>query len=82
MMASLPKREAARTKAPVSSRRVRVVCISDTHELHRELILPVGDLLIHAGHFTFFNSISHKVVMSTDHRHKRSNMGPTGEPHP
>ena len=37
--------------------KVRIVCISDTHELHRELSLPDGDLLIHAGDITFFNSI-------------------------
>jgi len=39
-------------------RRVRVVCIADTHELHRELAVPDGDLLIHAGDFTFFNHAS------------------------
>ena len=33
---------------------MRVVCISDTHELHRELGVPSGDLLIHAGDFTFW----------------------------
>jgi Icc-related predicted phosphoesterase len=31
------------------------VCVSDTHELHRDLIVPDGDLLIHAGDFTFFS---------------------------
>ena len=36
-------------------RSVRIVCISDTHELHRDLALPDGDLLIHAGDFTFWN---------------------------
>ena len=34
---------------------MRIVLISDTHQLHRELILPAGDLLIHAGDFTFFS---------------------------
>ena len=34
---------------------VRVVCISDTHELHRELDVPHGDILIHAGDFTMFS---------------------------
>lgn len=34
---------------------LRVVCISDTHELHRELTVPDGDLLIHAKDFTFFS---------------------------
>lgn len=33
---------------------LRIVCISDTHELHRELVVPPGDVLIHAGDFTFF----------------------------
>jgi Icc-related predicted phosphoesterase len=34
---------------------LRIVCISDTHELHRELSVPDGDLLIHAGDFTVFS---------------------------
>ena len=33
---------------------VRIVCISDTHALERELTVPSGDLLIHAGDFGFF----------------------------
>jgi hypothetical protein len=32
-----------------------IVCISDTHELHRELDVPNGDILIHAGDFTLFS---------------------------
>ena len=32
---------------------MRIVCIADTHELHRELAVPPGDLLIHAGDFSF-----------------------------
>ena len=28
---------------------MRMVCISDTHNRHRELTLPSGDVLIHAG---------------------------------
>jgi Icc-related predicted phosphoesterase len=31
---------------------MRIVCIADTHELHRELAVPPGDLLIHAGDIT------------------------------
>ncbi len=57
-MASLPTRTAAQGKADAQPHRIRVVCVSDTHELHRELTVPDGDLLIHAGDFTFFNSIS------------------------
>ncbi|MDT8070595.1 MAG: metallophosphatase domain-containing protein [Terriglobia bacterium] len=34
---------------------MRIVCMSDTHELHRELVVPNGDMLIHAGDFTFFS---------------------------
>ena len=34
---------------------MRIVVISDTHELHRELAVPPGDLLIHAGDITFFS---------------------------
>jgi len=33
---------------------MKVVCISDTHNRHRELELPTGDVLIHAGDFTDF----------------------------
>lgn len=32
---------------------MRFVCVSDTHELHCELLLSHGDLLIHAGDFSF-----------------------------
>jgi Icc-related predicted phosphoesterase len=31
---------------------LRVVCLSDTHGRHRELTVPHGDLLIHAGDLT------------------------------
>jgi len=34
---------------------VRLVLLSDTHELHRELEVPNGDILIHAGDFTMFS---------------------------
>ncbi len=32
-----------------------VTCLSDTHELYRDIYLPPGDLLIHAGDVTFFS---------------------------
>jgi Icc-related predicted phosphoesterase len=44
--------------ATPAQKKVRVVCLADTHELHRELDVPRGDLLIHAGDFTFWNHIS------------------------
>lgn len=31
---------------------MNLVCISDTHGLHRKIKLPEGDILIHAGDFT------------------------------
>jgi 3',5'-cyclic AMP phosphodiesterase CpdA len=32
---------------------MRIVCISDTHECHRDIELPRGDVLVHAGDITF-----------------------------
>ncbi len=40
---------------------MRIVCISDTHELHRELEVPPGDVLVHAGDFTFFGKRKSQV---------------------
>jgi Icc-related predicted phosphoesterase len=34
---------------------MQIVCISDTHEFHRDVEVPDGDLLIHAGDFTYFS---------------------------
>ncbi|MBS2038711.1 metallophosphatase domain-containing protein [bacterium] len=31
---------------------MRIVCLSDTHGLHAELVVPDGDLLLHAGDLT------------------------------
>lgn len=31
---------------------MRIVCVSDTHGGHRDLVMPPGDLLIHAGDIT------------------------------
>jgi predicted phosphohydrolase len=31
---------------------LRIVCLSDTHGLHRNVIVPDGDLLIHGGDFS------------------------------
>ncbi len=57
-MTSLPQRTAELKNATAPKSLVRVVCLSDTHELHHELSVPDGDLLIHAGDITFFGSIS------------------------
>jgi Icc-related predicted phosphoesterase len=39
-----------------------VVTISDTHELHREIDVPHGDLLIHAGDFTMFSKSAAAIL--------------------
>lgn len=33
-------------------KKVRIVCISDTHGMHRRLRIPPGDVLVHAGDIT------------------------------
>ena len=55
---------------------MQIVLISDTHGLHRQLEVPGGDLLIHAGDFTL-NSKPPSIVAdlnawlgSLPHRHK------------
>jgi len=55
---------------------MRIVCIADTHGLHRELEVPPGDLLIHAGDFTLYSkppsvfSDFKGWLGSLPHRHK------------
>ena len=55
---------------------MRVVLLSDTHGLHRKLEVPNGDLLIHAGDFTFYSKPPSIVadfnawLGSLPHRHK------------
>ncbi len=34
---------------------ISLVLMSDTHGRHRDVQVPAGDLLVHAGDFTFFN---------------------------
>ena len=61
---------------------MRVVCISDTHGRHRDICLPQGDILIHAGDITHFGKehqlldfnewlgelpFTHKVVIAGNH---------------
>ena len=53
----------------------RVVCISDTHGLHRGLDLPQGDILIHAGDFTRHGSLQdaedfNAWLATLDYQHK------------
>jgi predicted phosphodiesterase len=61
---------------------IKIVCISDTHDLHRNLSIPEGDILIHAGDITYFGESgtlyefneymgslphSHKIVIAGNH---------------
>ena len=39
---------------------MRIVCISDTHEQERSLVVPPCDLLIHAGDITYKGDL-HKL---------------------
>jgi Icc-related predicted phosphoesterase len=55
---------------------MRIVCLSDTHELHREATVPPGDMLLYAGDFTFFSKRRSMIDDFNDwlgelpHRHK------------
>jgi predicted phosphodiesterase len=61
---------------------MRIVCLSDTHDLHAQLRVPDGDLLLHAGDATMRGSLEqigafddwlarqphrHKVVIAGNH---------------
>jgi Icc-related predicted phosphoesterase len=39
-----------------------IVCLSDTHELHREVDVPNGDILLHAGDFTMFSRSARAIL--------------------
>jgi Icc-related predicted phosphoesterase len=55
---------------------LRLVLLSDTHQLHREVDVPDGDIFIHAGDFTLFSESMDAVVDFNDwlaelpHRYK------------
>jgi hypothetical protein len=54
----------------------RIVCISDTHGLHRKVAVPEGDLLIHADDFMRTGAYFEEIADFNDwlgeqpHRHK------------
>lgn len=54
----------------------RIVCISDTHGLHRRLSVPDGDILIHAGDFMVHGRAIEEIddfndwLGSLPHRHR------------
>jgi Icc-related predicted phosphoesterase len=43
-------------------KHLTILCISDTHELHRELDVPNGDILIHAGDCTMFSKSASAIL--------------------
>ncbi len=43
-----------------------IVMISDTHDLHRDIEVPYGDLLIHAGDFTMDSRSAAKLIDFND----------------
>jgi Icc-related predicted phosphoesterase len=49
-----------------ASNALRLVLLSDTHQHHREIDVPDGDILIHAGDFTFFSK-SLKAILDFNH---------------
>jgi Icc-related predicted phosphoesterase len=63
-------------RTPKTGTALRLVLLSDTHELHREVDVPDGDIFIHAGDFTMFSKSMEAVVDFNDwlgelpHRHK------------
>ena len=40
---------------------LKIVMISDTHNMHRKLNVPSGDVLIHAGDFTTYGKEEHAI---------------------
>jgi Icc-related predicted phosphoesterase len=54
-------------RASVARTELRLVLLSDTHQLEREIIqVPDGDILIHAGDFSFFSK-SLKAILDFNH---------------
>ncbi len=54
---------------------LKIVCISDSHGQHRDLQIPDGDILIHAGDLTNFGEIEmlkdfNAMLGDLPHRHK------------
>jgi Icc-related predicted phosphoesterase len=54
---------------------MKIVCISDTHNLHKNLKVPDGDILIHAGDMTCIGGIDeieefNEWLGTLPHRHK------------
>ena len=55
--ANYKKLKATPSDSPRKEGHVRFVCISDTHNKHEKVDLPEGDILLHAGDFTWKGSL-------------------------
>jgi hypothetical protein len=64
------------SRASTARTALRLVLLSDTHQLHREVEVPNGDIFIHAGDFTMFSESLEAVADFNDwlgelpHRYK------------
>jgi predicted phosphohydrolase len=64
------------SRASTGIATLRLVLLSDTHQLHRQVDVPTGDILIHAGDFTMFGRTKADITDFLDwlkglpHRHK------------
>jgi Icc-related predicted phosphoesterase len=54
------------SQTPIPRTALRLVLLSDTHQLHREVEVPDGDILIHAGDFTMFSESMEAVADFND----------------
>ena len=59
---------------------MRVVAISDTHGFHDQMMIPHGDILVHAGDFTNYGgedevNAFHNWVKALPHKHKLIGFG-------
>merc|ERR1712032_1395307 len=55
-----------RNQSDSKKKSVRFVVISDTHELHRNVSVPDGDVLIHCGDILFANFHKYSLQKSLD----------------
>lgn len=60
------RRKSMHTSNEAKRESLVLVLISDTHELHRDLVIPNGDLLIHAGDITMNSMSAEKLLDFND----------------
>ena len=45
-------------------KEIKIVCISDTHGKCQDMDVPEGDILVHAGDFTYFGMVSEILLFN------------------